>query len=470
MLTLSPLLGVLLACSEPDKGLGSAATTDTDPVGADTSADDTSADDTADTDAPASALVFTGERPTNLLMISWDTTRADRLQRYGGGPEMDTVEALFAGGVALDNHRSCSSWTWASVVCAMTGASDVEQGYIPTSHEDYLGNAPDALLWGSEVLRDQGYQTALVATNSWFSADVNMSQGFQHEAYDWGGKADWSTAAALGFFEDGVLDPAEPWYLHVHYMDPHIAYKPPEGYRSEVDGLPELADYDLEAKPGYWDLEEAWAGLDADTRALAWEHLDARYRGELAYTDDQLALLLDELGALGALEDTLIVFWTDHGEQLLEHGSVGHGNSLFEEENRALAAFSAPGLAPQPWSGPTTHQDLWPTTLDALGLPAPSSWTGLPVGAREPDAHRFALRHDGAADRVLQFVERGGSKLIYSWSGEKALYRIGDDPGELNDRYDPEDSEVIALWSLLGPEVEAVEAVHPSWTPIDPNP
>jgi len=455
------LLSMLFACSDPDKGLGGAGATAPGDTG------DTS--DTGESVAPP-ALVFSGERPTNLLMISWDTTRRDYLQRYGGGPEMDTVEALFAGGVALDDHRSCSNWTWASVVCAMTGASDVEQGYIPTSHEDYLGDAPDDLLWGSEVLRDGGYQTALVTTNSWFSADVNMSQGFEHEAYDWGGKADWATAAALGFFEDAVLDPAAPWYLHVHYMDPHIAYKPPEGYRDEVDALPALADYDLEAKPGYWDLAEAWEGLDADTRALAWSHLDARYRGELAYTDDQLALLLDGLGALGALDDTLIVFWTDHGEQLLEHGGVGHANTLFEEENRALAAFNAPGLAPLGWSGPTTHQDLWPTTLAALGHAAPEGWTGLPLGAREPGSHRFALRHDGAADRVLQFVERGGSKLIYQWTGEKSLYRLGDDPGELINRYDPDDSEVIELWSLLLAQVEAVAAVHPEQVPEEPGP
>ncbi len=471
----------LLACTpdKPSTGFDDETTGDTadrgeddgggDDSGGDNGGGDNGSDDGSD-DGVERALVFGGDRPTSLLMISWDTTRRDRVGRYDSEPSVTpNLDALLASGVPLDDHRSCSNWTYASVLCVQAGMSDVEAGFIPTTGEDAAKTLPDDLLLSAEVMRDLGYQTALVATNSWFSPDSNTSQGFEHIRYNWGGKAEWTAESALDFFDEREIDPDRPWYVHVHFMDPHIPYNPPGEYLGGLEGLAPL-DFDLSIKANYWDLEGDWETLDEETRALALAHLDVRYRGELSFVDDQLGALLAGLESRGVLDDALIAFWTDHGEQHLEHGEVGHAEDLYEPENLSVAGFAGGGLIPGAWGGPTTHADLFPTALDALGLEAPASWTGRLVGARPADDHRFALRHDAEDGEVLQLVERGGVKLLYSWDGTRELYYPGDDPLEVDDRYDPEDPEVAALWALLLPQVEAVQAIHPELSPVDPGP
>jgi len=428
-------------------------------------------DSEVDTTDAGPGISFDGKRPVNVLMISWDTTRRDHLGSLdpAGGAETDTIGALFEGGVVMANHRSCSNWTWASTICVQNGQYDFEIGWIPTSHGEYQVPVPDSFLMAGEVLAEQGYQTAMASTNAWFSSNHNMTQGVTHDEYDNDAEAEWVVDTALGFFEGGAIDPEQPWYVHAHFMDPHIPYTPPRGYRAAANALEEVP-YDLDKKSGCQELERDWPELSDEERALAMAHLEALYRGELASADDQVARLLADLDERGELEDTLVVFWTDHGEQLFEHDTIGHGSDLYEAENRAVAAFYSSGIQPLSWTGPTTHVDIWPTVLDALKIPIPEDWTGLPLGERSDHSPRFAMRHDGSSDRIVQFVERDEIKLIYEWDGAKALYHLGDDPLEQENRYDPDDPEVIALWELLMPVVEATEAVHPDWSPTAPGP
>ncbi len=418
---------------------------------------------------PRSALDFEGARPRNVLVISWDTTRVDHL----GPAETPRLQSFLDGAVVLADHRSCSDWTYASVFCVLAGSGGAEAGFIASTRPEELIAVPAAQDLAPELMAAEGYQTALVSTNPWFNEVSGLSQGSQIERYQLNGSAGWVVDTTLELFGDGHIDPGAPWLVHAHMVDPHIAYAPPEAYRAALDGLEPLLgpggrSYDLDTAAGHYQLAEDWALLDEETRALALEHIEARYRGELAYADEALGRLLDEAEAAGLLEDALILFFTDHGEQLFERDLLGHGYSLYESENRALAAFAAPGLAPMTWEGPTTHADLWPTVRDALGLAPLASWTGLPLGLRGSESPRFAQRR--SADQQLQMVERGGLKLVYRYDGWRALYDLRADPEELEDRYDPEDPEVIALWELLLPEIEASLAVWPEPEPIEPGP
>ena len=414
-----------------------------------------------DTGPPSTgALAFDGEPPRNLLVLSLDTTRADALS------EAPTLQALFNRGYALDDHRSCSSWTLASMVCALTGRRGLEWGYIPEFAN--LRSAPADLTWAAEILGDEGWRARLVTSNIFFSDEIGADQGFEQTDYRQDRPAQEVTDQALLHLDELSADDAAPWYLQVHYFDPHDLYTPPGEYLDALDSLAPIP-YDLDSRQGYQDMDEAWGALDAETQALVQEHLLARYRAEVRYMDDEIARLLDTAGAAGALEDTLILVFTDHGEQLYEHGDRGHGENLYEHENRAMAAFIAPGLAPGSWGGPTTHVDLLPTLLGALGVRARGPTSGHVVGEAPDDRARTAIvyrDHDTA-----QFVERGGSKLVYRWSGQKSLYRLAEDPLEQTDRYDPDDDEVLALWELLLPEVEALSALFPDASePADPGP
>jgi len=208
--------------------------------------------------------------------------------------------------------------------------------------------------------------------------------------------------------------------------------------------------------------------LDPRLQGIILRHLWLRYRGELRYLDDQIGALLDDMEATGWLDDTLIVLWTDHGEQIYDHGALTHNIDLLREENAAAAIFSGGGVSPGVWEGPTTHVDIWPTTFRALGLAVPPSFLGVPAGQRPPDDHRFALRWQYPP--AIQSIEREGLKLLYTWSGEKRLFDTRADPGEAQDLYDPEDPRVRELWELLLPEVEAIYALDDGYAPIDPGP
>jgi arylsulfatase A-like enzyme len=162
-----------------------------------------------------------------------------------------------------------------------------------------------------------------------------------------------------------------------------------------------------------------------------------------------------------------VVFWTDHGEQLWQHNYPTHGGSLFDEEVRSTAFFWAKGITPMAWTSPTTHKDIWPTILAALGIEHDMELTGLPLGDRPADEALFALRYRGPF--TFHSVVKDRQKLVYLWNGEKGFYRLDTDPTEVSDAYDPEDPDVQALWELLLPEVEAVYAAMDGAEPVDPG-
>lgn len=135
------------------------------------------------------------------------------------------------------------------------------------------------------------------------------------------------------------------------------------------------------------------------------------YRGELRYFDDTLAGLWADLDGRGLLDDTLVVFFTDHGEQQMERGVLDHGFELYAEENRSVAGFWAKTLVPGTWTGPTLHTDLPVTVLGLLGLP--STGTGIPLGQ--------ALDHG-----VPQLsIVRGDRQLHQDWDGVHTFQRCG---------------------------------------------
>jgi len=387
-------------------------------------------------------------------VISIDTLRPDALG-WRGGADTPHLDALLASSFVMDDHRSCANWTYPAVVCVQSSRRPVQSGFLPSVND--LAPVPDDLTLASELLQGAGWQTALVSGNAFFSDQTHLDRGFDDATLLYA-PASVLSRAALGRVEEMESD--RPWYLQVHYVDPHEPYSPPEAWLAGLEHLAPI-DYDPRRQESLERLTEDWASLSAEEQALIRQHLEVHYRGEVAYLDAEIGWLLERLESRGDLEDTLVVLWTDHGEQLFEHGAQGHGKALYLEEADAIAALRAPGLAPARWTGPTTHVDIWPTILDALdGAPDDGgALMGVTAGGRPADDHRFALQYVDLSTR--QVIERGGVRMHYLWQppGERLLYRVGDDPDERVDVYDAADPEVIALWDLLTPEIEALLTV-----------
>ena len=427
---------------------------------------DSSVEDTALTTPDDGLFAIDGERPKNVLMISLDTTRRDWFARFGGPAETPNLDALFDGGVLLSEHRSCSNWTWASMACAQTSRSESQLGWVADGSSLQQG-PPRTVVMADDVLRALDWRTLLVSSNPFLSDAADLATDFDVEQALHGADAATITAAAIELMDD-LADGGDdrPWYLHVHYFDPHSPYAPPEEYLDALASLTPIP-YDLATEEGHSHMVRDYLSQPASRQELIRDHLRARYTGEVRYADAQIGALLARAESSGLLDDTLVVFFTDHGEQIWEHGESGHDNDIYEEENRSVVSFIAPGLAPAVWEGPTIHQDIWPTALSILDVSPEPDFTGVVVGERDPVVTRLGNRF--LRDDTMQMVERDELKLIYRWTGEKELYNLSVDPSEQNNLYDPEDPDVLALWELLLPEVEAIDALV-SETPVNPGP
>ncbi len=440
---------------------------DSPPPGHESPADTADSADTADTaSTPAPIITFEGKPPANLLVISIDTVQRAQLDRYSGSASTPFLDGLLEDAVVMDDLHSCSAWTLPGISCSLAGVRPEELGVLPHIAADGVtGDLPDGTPTLAGELTAAGFRTSLVAANVYFTSP-DITAGYSTSLVEGGEYATWVTDQ--GILAAAELDGAERWMLHVHYLDPHLPYAPPEQYLGELEGR-QRTRYDLATTAGMHELVDAWSTLDEATQAEVKAQLLIRYHGELSYVDDEISRLWDALGAAGMVDDTLVLVWTDHGEQIFEHGTLGHAGSLYAEENDGFAAWRATGLAPGAWTGPTTQEDILPTTLVALGIPVPDGVSGIPVGQASDDRPRFAaLWQSGHAP--AQAVQVGEKELIYEWEGHKQFFRRGRDPEQQENAYRPTDPDVIALWDLLTPEVARIQAIAPDETPVHPGP
>jgi hypothetical protein len=255
--------------------------------------------------------------------------------------------------------------------------------------------------------------------------------------------------------------------LHVHFFDPHVPYVSDASCITALEGRPDVG-YDLTSETGTREVLDDWDTLTADEQAEIKAQLRIRYYGQVTCMDTEIARLWQALQDEGALDDTLVVFWTDHGEQLLDHDSIGHAGTMWPEVNDGVMFWWANNLHPNTITAPTTLQDLVPTTLTALGLPVPEV-SGMEIGSATPDRVTFGTVLPIRSGPEQQ-VTRKGVRLRYAWGGSKNLYRHAGDPEENHDVYDANGSDEAALWGLLTPEVEEVEPLYPDAAPVDPGP
>jgi arylsulfatase A-like enzyme len=424
-------------------------------------------------DQSGDAIVL-GRSPRNLLVISLDTTRRDRVGFFGEHDTTPNLEAAFSGGVILEDHRSCSNWTAPSTYCAQSGNFQLDEDVWPTAldasqRDTRVDWPPAAASTLASSLSTAGFETTLVTTNTMFSTFMNgAGYGFQTEVPLWWQSGGAVTDAALA--ETKRLGTSgKRWYLHVHFLDPHESYDAPPSY---------WPDPDLDCP---WDVSNVhvqaqlsggaiWTGLDEAERAQAQACLFNVYDGEIRYWDDQLERLWVALDRDGLLEDTLVVFWTDHGQSFGEHeAKFYHGVTLYDGETRATAAFWAKDITRRRWTGPTTHQDLAPTILKALDVPL-GLHTGIVVGHAPEDRVRVSFDYLVGYSIPLISAVQEDRKLMYGWDGTKRFYDLALDPDEEVDLYDPSDPDVVRLWETLQPIVEHTDDVWPGLGPVQVGP
>lgn len=399
-------------------------------------------------------FVFDGPVPKNLLVISLDTVRWDRVGRYIPDETVTPfLNEILAQGVVLDRHHSCSNWTAPSMMCATSGLNPVDLGSFEVP--PVAAQLPTV----ARALGDKGYQTRLVTANPYYFGKQD-ALGFSVVVEDFDARADSVAADVLS--EYSTLDVSAPWYLHGHFYDPHKPLCPLASYLDGLEKLPPLPEglnicYDYRNA-----LNTLWKYGDADDQATFKAHVEFLYAADMRYLDDQLRLLWSELDARGALDDTLVLIHSDHGEQILERRPVvDHPWDLFAEENRAIAVFWAKNLRTATVTTRTVHEDL-AASLYALCDAFPDrSYRGIAVGAA-PNDRALWLVHD-QNDEHIAAVVRGDEQLTLNFDGQRFFHDLSADPKQLTNVYDATDDRVLALWDELNPLLDAVQLAFPTW-------
>jgi arylsulfatase A-like enzyme len=343
--------------------------------------------------------------------------------------------------------HTVAPWTKPSVASMFTGVYPSEHGLTDLVHRF---TPKMATLAG--VLSEHGFATKGVVSHTLLNKGVGFDKGFEayemvpllanpHEAISSHDVTDLALAWLEG--REGSASAAEPFFLFVHYFDPHFAYHHHEPfdrsswYQGEISSG---SDFEV--------LFDRVRAGELNGEDLA--YLRNLYEEEIAYTDGHIGRLLDGLQAQGLLDDTLVVFVGDHGEEFGEHGSLGHTKTLYGELVDVPYLLSFPGE-------PGVHVvdevvsliDLMPTLLDLYGLPAPQRLSGRSLEPLLADP-RARLQRDGVFAEVSFTPERrramkvakieADAKLVYDVDGDAwEFYDLAADPHEQGNAYDPAD-------------------------------
>jgi len=422
--------------------------------------------------AIASSLVGcaaqTEPRP-NFVVVVVDTLRADGMSYAGHSRATPHFDALQQRSAWFPNAYATAPWTLPSLASLFTSQ-------ICSRHK--------VVIWGNrlsadhvtlaETFQQSGYRTAAFMSNILFGPDSGFGQGF--DDYDVvvspaasarkpgepfpNAPASLVTKRALSWLERlGEKEPDAPFFLYLHYMEPHTPYR-----------CPNSAPRDCAARAA--DINERLHAEDWEFDAGEHESIVRLYDGEVAKMDEALGHLVSGLDAAPGRDETWLVVTADHGEQLGERGVYLHGKSLDQREIRVPLLIRAPAGPPFVNQAPVSLIDVAPTLLGIAGVEAPSSFGGRSLVAalagedlepapviseifqttKKPPRHRLA-------------VVDGKEKLVITPTGEVSRFDLEQDPHEA--------SAVPAtredLWRALGPLADSIDLSSlPEAPEVDP--
>ncbi len=379
------------------------------------------------------------ERPDarlpHILIFLIDTLRADHLGCYGyARPTSPNIDRFAADAVRFDHPVAQSPWTRPATASILTGLYPHNHG--ARTRNQRLG---EDIPYLPEVLSSLGYRTLGATTNGNAGPRFGFRRGFNHFKHFEERTSRPGIHIPVRIAVDETLTwlerigPEDSFFVFLHVTDPHAPYLPPE---------PQRRQFAPDAPAG--------AGIPgARTPAgpiHTTEDLKDLYDGEIAFVDEHFGHLLATLDDRGFLDDTLVVLVSDHGEEFMDHGSHGHGRTLYQEQLRVPLIIRLPDrLRPSEDISVVEAQvqqiDIVPTILDAIGHPGSVKADGrslLPLMRGESPSGRATLALSelrlGAAAADAVFLEHGNLRRKAVEHGtRRQLFHPTEDPAELED-------------------------------------
>jgi len=367
----------------------------------------------------------------NLLVVTLDTLRADRVGAYGySGARTPSMDKLARQGVLFSRAFSHVPLTLPSHCTLFTGVLPLTHGV--RDNGERLGPAPVTL---AEIARGQGYATAAIVGAFPLDSRFGLNRGF--DSYDdlYGSRNRVRDMAFVerraeevnGKAEEWIRDRGrEPFFVWIHYFDPHAPYDPPPPFDKDFAGR--------------------------------------EYDGEIAYADACLGRLMEVLEKSGRAADTLVVLTSDHGEGLGAHQEKTHGIFIYDPTLHVPLIIAGPGRLSR---GRTVEaqvglSDVLPTVLELMGWPAPKGLPGQSLVSMmtRPEAVRKDAERTLYIESMCPLLSRNWAPLrgirTPEWKYINAptaeLYDLKSDPGETANVHDARPEVVRRLRG----EMEAV--------------
>jgi arylsulfatase A-like enzyme len=369
----------------------------------------------------------------NLVVVVIDTLRQDRVGAYGYRRGITpTLDRLAREGARADGLAP-SSWTRPSVATLFSGLH-------PLRHQVAIktDRFPEAVRTLPMRLREVGFSTLGVSTNGHVSAAWGFDRGFDELAATWriGLGLDTSSEDVNQAVFERLARLEPPFFLYVHYLDPHQPYAPKLGW----DGAPlspELAR--LVPLQG-----AAVSEVDGERSPERLRAASDLYDAEIREVDGALGDLLATLDRRGLGAETLTIVLSDHGEEFGEHGGVGHGETLYDEVVRVPLVLHAPSVIPPGTEiGRFPLESVLPTALDLLGrstVPAdPREFDGPSFASKlrglgdEPELGPRVLYLEGSPKASLGLIDGSHKLLLQTFPYRRQLFDLRRDPGETRD-------------------------------------
>jgi arylsulfatase A-like enzyme len=363
----------------------------------------------------------------NVILISLDTLRADRLGAYGyERPTSPNLDTLARESIVFRDVLAQAPTTAPSHASLLSGRYVFE-------HRNELDDVPML----AELLSARGYETAAFVDGGQMSKSFGMSKGFD-SWFDTGGVhvKGAQVGGGLGEIAPQVISWLEEpervgttFFAMIHTYDVHCPYTPPEPYFSMFveDGFER--DFEVEGKCGIAYFNELNLGPED------FAYISALYDGGVRYADALLGEIFATIERLDLGDRTVVIVTSDHGEALGERGLVGH-NRVFDVHLRVPLIVRLPTRLHQELGGPVQLIDLLPTLLGMLGVEAPEGLPGMDLrpavaqGRLDPQRLRYAESGNGLA-QTLRMDQRW--TLIMNRGVPQGLYDLQADPEETDD-------------------------------------
>ncbi len=374
------------------------------------------------------ALGCAAPGPDGVLLVTVDTLRADAIGPYGGSVPTPGFDALAAAGVVVEGACTPTPSTGPAHASLFTGLHPWRHGVLRNASP-----LPDDLPNLASLAREAGIETAGFVSSFNLTGRFGFDRGFAEFRFEpsrllpqdgariffWS-RGETATNAALAWLEEVR---GRRFFAWVHYFDTHAPYRPGDRFR----------------RPASEPIDAT--GKSLPRNVASWQQLRElirAYRGEVAYVDHEIGRLQAGLRELGLLERTALVVTSDHGEGLGDHGWLGHGRNLHDELVVVPLLVRGPGIpAGRRLAGAAQLEDLMPTLLSLLGLPAPQGIDGRDLlpwlrgqVAESPRQAVVGRRADYAGLPDLFFQRRWPEKWIGELEGAGARYQLAGDPRE----------------------------------------